>query len=488
MSDTARSLVVRALNYWRQYHLETYVGLRYLSARTAVNDESSWLMDFIARKAITKRGDRHLIFPRFKRLDAGGRFEYRVRRPRPVEAIIEIQALLQLRNIKGFENRPNVYSYRWPSGPTEKRIYEYYWLGYSQRNRDIANASLGLANPVVLIADVKSFYPSIDRDLLERQLQRALPQGNSEENVFLRNHLQTSIKLGPGQQVLPVGPPTSHVLANLVMSDIDNSLSAKHGCRYFRYVDDIAIVCEKEEATQSLRNLESLLGNIGLKLNGEKTDEVSGAAWANRFKSDQSKNASSFDGMVTRATLACALFPDRLPEFRQVCRDQNILFPDRRLMHHSRSNRYRRWLYVLLKNGAQSLKAATQLNAEVFAAQLVKIRRDLETLADRLFEAPSASSPLTRRWQIQDQRFVLNRLFYLTPLDEFGKLLRHVPPEPEHLELGRLPHAWWKRQSLHQFQRPAVVNICSVAERRQRFNLGVLRQPSAANMVFKSLP
>ena len=189
--------------------------------------------------------------------------------------------------------------------------------------------------------------------------------------------------------------------------------------------------------------------------------------------------------MVTRATLACALFPDRLPEFRQVCRDQNILFPDRRLMHHSRSNRYRRWLYVLLKNGAQSLKAATQLNAEVFAAQLVKIRRDLETLADRLFEAPSASSPLTRRWQIQDQRFVLNRLFYLTPLDEFGKLLRHVPPEPEHLEFRALLAACMSGnpESLLQFPGPAVATFCSVAEKIGSVSIseGRLRQPSAAN-------
>ena len=486
MTDTARGLVVRALNYWRQYHLETYVGLRYLAAPSAVNDESPWLTDLVTRKAITKRGDRTLIFPRFKKRDANGSFDYREFVARsPLEALIETQILLRLRDIDGFQNRPNVYSYRWPSRVSEKRIFEYYWVGYAERNREIANVTKTLTNPAIVIADVKSFYPSLNRDILRRHIGRILSSGDgSDDNVVLRNHLESSLSLGPGGRV-PIGPPTSHVLANLAMSDMDASLSAKYGRHYFRYVDDIAIVCEKGRADEALHDIESALTSIDLKLNPEKTDIIDGASWTSRFASDASTESNSFERLITRATLACALFPERLSTFQQVCRDLNLLFPDKRLMDRSHSSRYRRWLHVLLRRRVHSVGAAVQLDAKTFAIQLSDLRRTLEEEAQRLFSIPPASTPMARRWQLQDQRYVLNRLFYLTPLGELGKLLEYAPADPDHLEFRSLVVACisGNPESLLQFPGPAVASFCSVADKIGSGSIPKSRlfRPSRAN-------
>ena len=48
--------------------------------------------------------------------------------------------------------------------------------------------------------------------------------------------------------VLPQGAPTSPMLSNLVMRDLDErlvALAAKHGMRYTRYADDLAFSCRK---------------------------------------------------------------------------------------------------------------------------------------------------------------------------------------------------------------------------------------------------
>lgn len=486
MTNATRSLIIRALNYWRHYHLETYAGIRYIADASAISGDSDWLNDFIARKSVTTGARRTLSFPRLKERTSTGEFIYRpFVAQSPVGALIEARLLQDLSGINGFLNSPNVYSYRWPTRSADRRIFDYYWHGYSERTIGIAEASRESSNSVVVIADVKGFYPNLNRDLIALQLNKVFEQVNHVgENAALLDHLQSSIRLSPGDRGLPIGPPTSHVLANLAMKDIDEILARKYGGKYFRYVDDIAIVCEKEKASEVLQELQSLLDHIGLKLNDSKTDIVSGTTWLTRVENRPEDGPESLDNLITQATLACALFPDRLGAFRQVCRDLNILFPDKRLEDRSRSNRYRRWLYVLLQNGVHSVTSAAKLDAAVFSSRLIAIRRNLELRAAEIFAAPLAASSMARKWQLQDQRYLLNRLFYLTPLDSLGDLLRYVSNAPEHMEFRALVNACINSDpaGLLQYPGPIVATFCSVADKIGLVSISNnrLNKPSAA--------
>lgn len=489
MKESSRSLVVRALNYWRQYHLETYVGLRYLARAEAVSGDANWLGEMLQRKAATRAGIRTLAFPRFKKNDSVGQAEYRsFTACSPVNALIEVKLLEELSHIRGFQNRPNVYSYRWPVREREKRIFEYYWNGYVEKNERIAREAASLENSVVVIVDVKNFYPSIDRSLIRASLASILDRAslNGSQHNILVEHFNRSLGLVEGEIGLAIGPPTSHVLANIAMTSFDAALSEKYGHCYFRYVDDIAIVCERGVADSVLETLRSQLGAIELKLNSDKTDIIDGNEWVANVGKRTVSGHDTLEGLIDEATLACALFPSRAEEFIQVCRDLNILLPERRFAARSQSARARRWLTVIVHKGIQSTADASNLDAQRFKTRLLDVRRNLTGRAQACFAGPKETASMKRRWQIQEQRYLLARLFYLTPLEELKSLFSKIPDEPEFVEFRALVGACVSGSvdPLLKFPGPSIATFCSIADKLGTISISPsqLAKPSSASV------
>jgi RNA-directed DNA polymerase len=83
--------------------------------------------------------------------------------------------------------------------------------------------------------DIHRFYPSVTRGMVRGAFQRS---GLEEDAAELLIALTTT------NRGLPTGAPTSPWIANLVLWPIDRHMGrfcSKHGARYSRYVDDIAI-------------------------------------------------------------------------------------------------------------------------------------------------------------------------------------------------------------------------------------------------------
>lgn len=78
---------------------------------------------------------------------------------------------------------------------------------------------------------------------------------------------------------LPQNRDASSFLANIYMMSVDRIMH-KHGYakRYFRYMDDIKIVCEDEfEARTALKALSLALRDLGLSVNAKKTELIPGS-------------------------------------------------------------------------------------------------------------------------------------------------------------------------------------------------------------------
>ena len=78
--------------------------------------------------------------------------------------------------------------------------------------------------------------------------------------------------------VLPQGAPTSPMLSNLVMRDLDErliALAAQHGMRYTRYADDLAFSCTKRRDRAHIERFKRLvlaeLSREGFSYNHRKT-------------------------------------------------------------------------------------------------------------------------------------------------------------------------------------------------------------------------
>lgn len=125
--------------------------------------------------------------------------------------------------------------------------------------------------------DVSSFYASIPHDPLLRKLRRKIR--TPEIMLLIQNAIETEALYNPAGQKkrsrrtlgLPEGLSISNALANIYLSDIDRKFEADRRIRYFRYVDDILILVNKDDQDGIEKLIVRELAKLGLKTN-EKTD------------------------------------------------------------------------------------------------------------------------------------------------------------------------------------------------------------------------
>ncbi|MDE0029293.1 MAG: RNA-directed DNA polymerase, partial [Deltaproteobacteria bacterium] len=121
---------------------------------------------------------------------------------------------------------------------------------------------------VVIQTDISSFYEHIYHHRLESCLEDLFPSGStvaSQIDRFLS-------KFASGRSFgLPVGGQCARILAEVLMSAIDNILTDE-GIIWHRYVDDFTIMTRsQEEAYRALAVLSNALADYGLSLNRTKT-------------------------------------------------------------------------------------------------------------------------------------------------------------------------------------------------------------------------
>lgn len=124
--------------------------------------------------------------------------------------------------------------------------------------------------------DVTGFYDNIDHDILIDKLKKRI------EDVKVINLIAKAItteqvvedgkrfKLDVG---IPQGLSISNILANIYLNDFDLENNSRQEYKYFRYVDDIFLLCKSEEqAKEILKKLtRKLKMQYFLEINEEKT-------------------------------------------------------------------------------------------------------------------------------------------------------------------------------------------------------------------------
>ncbi|MDP8238975.1 MAG: reverse transcriptase domain-containing protein [Candidatus Hatepunaea meridiana] len=130
--------------------------------------------------------------------------------------------------------------------------------------------------------DVKEFYPSINHRILLDEIRKKIRK--REILSLIENAISRATILKPGKGIkktvrkgVPQGLSISNVLANIYMAPIDEEYSIANNYKYFRYVDDILILCQIEDIKRIKRTIINDLGKLDLEVhpeNGEnpKTD------------------------------------------------------------------------------------------------------------------------------------------------------------------------------------------------------------------------
>lgn len=139
----------------------------------------------------------------------------------------------------------------------------------------LARARSRTASRYLLATDLSQFYPSIYTHSIPWALHtKAVAKSKPNDYSLLGNILDLAMRNGQDKQTIgiPIGPDTSLVIAEAILSAVDAQLSGAMRKRGFRYIDDIACGFRTiAEAEETLGHLQRLVGDLQLQLNPKKT-------------------------------------------------------------------------------------------------------------------------------------------------------------------------------------------------------------------------
>lgn len=140
-------------------------------------------------------------------------------------------------------------------------------------------SSLSDDTPFLLATDIAHFFDRIRVDSLEAELKKLAQRAPTAD----RERVHTAITMAAtllsrlsginGGTGIPQNHDASSVLGNLFLNEVDLAMTNELPGRYFRFMDDIRIICtSKTEAQRALITLSSRLAELGnLSLNDAKT-------------------------------------------------------------------------------------------------------------------------------------------------------------------------------------------------------------------------
>lgn len=129
--------------------------------------------------------------------------------------------------------------------------------------------------------DIKSYYKSINHQILKNELMNKIDTIDIIDFIFLAINTETiSIPVRSKQNKkrnrikengIPEGLSISNSIANIYLKNIDEKYIKEPEFKYFRYVDDILILCKHDERINIYENIKQDLLSLKLETN-EKED------------------------------------------------------------------------------------------------------------------------------------------------------------------------------------------------------------------------
>jgi len=217
----------------------------------------------------------------FKELFKGRPHFRDIASPGSNEALTEAALLEACAKAGGaFSLQPDVFSYRLARAPELGGSFSPYFDHFKRRQRAIGRCCRRNKKATVLYADIRNFYPSLSRTKVRNIWKTACKESGLDEKwtklglQLLERQKQHSPK------GLMVGPMLSHLLAHLSLRSFDAEMRKLYKGRYFRYVDDIALVLPASEIGAAKKRMARLLRAAGVKLHPKKFAEMQALEWA----------------------------------------------------------------------------------------------------------------------------------------------------------------------------------------------------------------
>ena len=154
---------------------------------------------------------------------------------------------------------------------TERAIIRQHDLTDMPRDR----ARIRATSRFILQADIERFFPSIYTHSISWAIHsKATAKAKKNDKTLLGNILDRCVRDGQDGQTIgiPIGPDTSRVLAELILSQVDLEIPENFLKHAIRYVDDYEFAFDsKRDADRALSCLSKALARYELAVNPRKT-------------------------------------------------------------------------------------------------------------------------------------------------------------------------------------------------------------------------
>ncbi|WP_255293434.1 HD domain-containing protein [Priestia aryabhattai] len=165
--------------------------------------------------------------------------------------------------------------------PHSDNMYQYWKSGYSKFVNAEIEATENKRYSYVIEADIENFYPSIDKDMLIKDIKTVLSINVQKESLFLEwlNKILDIKAINEYGEVisitgLPQGTLYSPLLSMFYTRDYLDDIKLNFpNVQAFGYVDDIRIYCETEKEAQEIRGeFTAYIEKKNLQLNKDKSN------------------------------------------------------------------------------------------------------------------------------------------------------------------------------------------------------------------------
>lgn len=429
-------LAVKALNQYRKRDIFPYLALRYY-VESFVGRQNRWIEDVCTRLTAQNDNPGYLRMYHFKDIADDIYIHRDIYIPSPSEALSEVALITELSTHEAFLPKPYVYSYRF-SGRNEKNgVFKPYFDGFKERHKSISDACRKVENGVVLYTDIKKFYPSIvsvDAVAAWKKSCENSEISDGYKNLGLRileNHKEVCERDGTGNGLL-TGPTFSHVVANLLLDDIDQKMYEISEGNYWRYVDDVVFVGTPDQVSNWRGELEDKFSELNLFLHeGDKDFQVSCSDWLvgeNDFNSSIGSEWISLVSDVKRFLLAN---PSKTSELQLAFQKHHIRIPVIDYSNAVKGSTYLQRFQDWRRKYKWATRAVRSITIDSLLKQAKKCEKSLHLQLGSLLDEEAPSTPYSGKRITPKLRFLSGRLLYLLSKGELGKLHKKLEARPE---------------------------------------------------------
>ncbi len=461
---TPHALVARALNACRLVHKPTYVALRALVDHEVNRNRPDWATVSVLHKTQFREQWYYYRFKVLKELENGKDPRYRdFMIGSPTTILAEAYLLDLLSREASFQTSSRVFSYLWPRYAEAGRTFVFYQRGYVSRNSGIRAFFQSFPNNVALVTDIRHFYPSVTWNALEPRLNSRLAKVDSVPTKRVAHNLLGNLRQASPTGI-PIGPELGHLLGNIALEDVDVAMEQQFGDRYFRYVDDIIVLCPPDMVESAYAKLEEQIRRIDLKFHPGKRDTVSADVWMKEMPEMSGReNAASFESFIDDLSSYLVVYPKRANVLREALVSEGFSLPIQRLTTQSRYAPYRRFVR---KYGFRRLFGVLLKSERWFIdrARELRVRLHKELCEQREQDIPQ--SGMRRRWYVQKCRYRISRLLYLLDSTTYSDLMKSLPAGDEFGEYRALLGALQTGDVTGVLQMPGrvVATFCELAD------------------------